>query len=98
MRGAELYRNFWAWPSCGVLQSQDFYISINGSYQAFKEGGRIESQKIILGRHKTRKTEVRCQKSDVRFFCFLSSVFCILFSVLVENDPDRPGFWCVAKV
>ncbi len=43
MRGAELCRNF-------VPQSQDFYTSINDSYQAFKEGGRIESQKIILGR------------------------------------------------
>ena len=32
MRGAEMYWNL-------VPQSQDFYISINDSYQAFKEGG-----------------------------------------------------------
>jgi len=44
MRGAELYMNF-------VPQSRDFYVSTNDSYQAFKEGGRIESQKIILGKY-----------------------------------------------
>ncbi len=32
-----------------------------------------------------------------QIICPLSSVFCILFSVLVENDPDKSGFWCVAK-
>jgi len=31
-------------------------------------------------------SEVGCQKSDVRFFCFLCSVFCFLYSVLVENN------------
>jgi hypothetical protein len=55
MRGAELCRNFVP-PRSPVLrreslgpESQDFYVSINDSYQAFKEGGRVESQKIILG-------------------------------------------------
>ena len=45
MRGTKLYTDFWAsgygglrpdeWPSCGVLQTEDLYISINIPYLLF---------------------------------------------------------------
>jgi hypothetical protein len=49
-----------------------------------KEGGRIKSQKIVLGRHRTRKkkSEARCQMSDFSVFCLLFSVLGILYYYL----------------
>ena len=59
-----------------------------------EERGSVKSQRIVLGRHKTRikKSEVRSQ--NWKLSCSPHSVFCVLFSVLVE---DKSGFWCVAK-
>jgi cell division protein FtsB len=41
---------------------------------------------IELSEVRCQRTEIRCQKSEVRFFCFLSSVLCLLsFIVGCEN-------------
>jgi len=49
-----------------------------------KEGGKVKSYKNCpgqalhhygSGQAQNKKSDVRCQKSDVRFFCFLFSVF-----------------------
>ena len=32
------------------------------------------------------EAQIRPEKSDVRFFCLLSSVFCFLYSMPVENN------------
>ena len=76
MRCTELHRNF-------VPQGEDFYISINRSYWAFVRKEVASNCKKLSWAG--TKQEDRCQKSDVRFFCFLSSVLvCSQWQVYVN--------------
>jgi len=73
-------------PFCDLLPAA---LSGDGSRWGLQNGARTQRRrqcqivKNCPGQAQNKKTDVRCQKSDVRFFCFLCSVFCFLSSALV---------------